>query len=538
MIDRTRLGIGVIAALLVLAPVLPGPGSDPDPGPGLFAQTPRGKAVYDKWCAGCHGDAGAGDGDAAAYMLPRPRDFTRGVYQIRTTASGELPTDADIRRVVDDGMPGTSMPGWRAKLSESERADVVAYIKSFSRDFARAPAASPSPVSIGDAPGAGDEAIAEGAAVYKQLECFKCHGEHGRGDGQSAPTLADDWDHPVPAADLTTSWRFNGGSTVEQIYTRLRTGLDGTPMPSFSDVVDSEIITDEQLWRVAQYVRSLSPERPPEVREVIRAERAESALPTGPADSAWLEVEAHYVPLVAQIIVRPRWFAPMVDGVWVQAMHDGRSLALRLTWHDRSRSPDPAWDEWLGRVRTAMTDADGALPEQQGSDLFVVQFPPSFAEDAERPYFLGGSQRRPVYLWRWWSAPERLEEGTSAGLGNFTALGAASAVTHEARYERGQWQLQLTRPFSAADTARSPSFVTGHALPIAFYVADGSNGEDAQRGSVSSWFAIYLDVPTPPRVYIAPIVTMLLTAVLGTVVVTQAQRRERRANSSSRRDEG
>ena len=47
------------------------------------------------------------------YMLPRPRDFTKGVYQIRTTASGELPTDADIRRVIDDGMPGTAMPEWK-----------------------------------------------------------------------------------------------------------------------------------------------------------------------------------------------------------------------------------------------------------------------------------------------------------------------------------------------------------------------------------------------------------------------------------------
>ncbi len=48
----------------------------------LQAQTaPRGKAVYDKWCAACHGDDGAGAGDAATYMLPQPRDFTKGVTQ-------------------------------------------------------------------------------------------------------------------------------------------------------------------------------------------------------------------------------------------------------------------------------------------------------------------------------------------------------------------------------------------------------------------------------------------------------------------------
>ena len=63
--------------------------------------------------------------------------------------------------------------------------------------------------------------------------------------------------------------------------------------------------------------------------------------------------------------------------------------------------------------------------------------------------------------------------------------------------------------------------------------ADGSNAEDDTRGSVSAWYAIYLDVPTPPRVYIAPIVTMLLTAGLGTMVVMQAQRREREHGRSN-----
>src|SRR2546425_10261800 len=44
------------------------------PSDRLFAQdTTAGKTVYVKWCAGCHGDTGAGDGPAARYMLPRPR---------------------------------------------------------------------------------------------------------------------------------------------------------------------------------------------------------------------------------------------------------------------------------------------------------------------------------------------------------------------------------------------------------------------------------------------------------------------------------
>src|SRR3989454_4225251 len=80
--------------------------------------TTAGKKVYVKWCAGCHGETGAGDGPAAAYMLPRPRNFTGAIYKIRTTASGQLPTDADMMRAIDDGLPGSAMPAWKGRLSD------------------------------------------------------------------------------------------------------------------------------------------------------------------------------------------------------------------------------------------------------------------------------------------------------------------------------------------------------------------------------------------------------------------------------------
>src|SRR6185503_4339467 len=80
----------------------------------------RGKAVYNKWCAQCHGSEGAGDGPAAHYMVPRPRDFTAALYQIRSTASGLLPTDDDIMHAIDEGLPGTTMPAWKEHLSSAD----------------------------------------------------------------------------------------------------------------------------------------------------------------------------------------------------------------------------------------------------------------------------------------------------------------------------------------------------------------------------------------------------------------------------------
>jgi cytochrome c oxidase cbb3-type subunit 2 len=291
-------------------------------------------------------------------MLPRPRDFTTAQYQIRSTPSGALPTDADILHVIDEGMPGTAMPGWKDHLSQDQREDLVEVLKGFSTFFESEEPAEP--IDTGSPTGGGEEAIAAGRETYERIECWKCHGRAGRGDGPSAPTLEDEDGLPIRAADLTEGWHFNGGSSVEAIHTRFRTGMNGTPMPSFSDLLEAEVVTEDQLWEVAHFVKSLSPETP-RVREVIRAALlGEGELPATVDDGRWAGVERFYVPLVGQVIEEPRWFAPGVDGVWVQALHDGEELAVLVTWNDPSRSPDPSWDEWTAKIESVMSGA--ALP--------------------------------------------------------------------------------------------------------------------------------------------------------------------------------
>ncbi|MGH7550265.1 MAG: c-type cytochrome [Gemmatimonadota bacterium] len=520
-----------------------------------------GQATYDRWCAGCHGAEGRGEGPAATTMLPRPRDFTTALYQIRTTPSGALPTDADILRVIDEGMPGTAMPGWRDQLSQERRESLVDYLKTFSAFFEDGEA--PEPIAIGSPPGGGEQAIAEGREIYQKIECWKCHGQAGRGDGQSAPTLEDDAGLPIRAVDLTEGWNFNGGSSVEAIYTRLRTGLDGTPMPSFSDLIDAEVVTEEQLWRVAHYVKSLSPETP-QVREVVRVALTEEELPTMPDDERWAEVERFYLPLVGQVIEEPRWFAPSVDGVWVQALHDGTDLVVLVTWHDPSQSPDPDWQEWKAKIEAAMsppddtaaavTPADTAAamppadttaavtPAPQGgqlqlgdpSDSLVLQFPPTIPEGMERPYFLMGSASDPVYLWVWSSGREGAREAVARGLAELQPLPGEPILTAEAKFTEGAWRLLIRRPLRGEEVEGRLQFETGRAIPMAVFAWDGSNSEAGHQGSISTWYFLYLDRPTGGGVYVWPVLATLLTVGLGLVLVNRAQRRTRDATDSRR----
>jgi mono/diheme cytochrome c family protein len=492
------------------------------------AGTPAGKAVYDRWCAGCHGVDGKGGGPGAARMLPRPRDFTRAQYQVRVTATGELPTDADIRHIIDVGMPGTAMPGWEDVLTEDERDDLVAYLKTFSRFFEGAQ--PPKVIEFTDAPGASDERIAAGRAAYVDIECVKCHGDAGRADGPSAPTLDDDLGFPIYPANLTQNWEFNGGGTVEDIYRRLRTGLDGTPMPTFDDLIAANVVTDDQLWSLAHYVRSLAPEEAPKTREVITASLlTDGTLPTSPTDERWSQVERFFVPLVGQIVVKPRWFSPRVRNLWVQALHDGSEVALLVSWSDPSRSPDGEWTAFAQKLIQTMEPKDeGSIWAPGAADQLVVQFPQALATGLERPYFLQGDARRPTYLWSWRSDQDRAVEQVARGLGTGQDQpGSSQQVNAVSAWANGEWRVLFKRSLATADSTVDLQLPRATAVPVAFQAWDGDNGEAGKQAAVSTWYFLALEDATPATVYVAPVLAFLLTTVLGIVVVSRAQKRER-----------
>ncbi|HVH08760.1 MAG TPA: c-type cytochrome, partial [Gemmatimonadales bacterium] len=454
-----------------------------------------------------------------------PRNFTGAIYKIRTTASGQLPTDRDLARAIDEGLPGSAMPAWKGRLSDAERRDVLAYVKTFSTFFADTSQHVAALSFSGEPGGTGANALKVGRQFYDSIGCRKCHGDQGHGDGPSAPTLKDDAGFPIYAADLHQAWRFRGGEATADIYRRLRTGLDGTPMPSFSDLIDQKFLSDEQLWRLAQYVRSLSPATPPEVRDVVHAPQVTGVLPGSPDDSAWARVERYWFPLVGQVIRKPRWFAPAVAGVWVQAVHDGKTLALRVSWDDRTQSPDSAWLGFAGRVLATAGVDDSPPPKAEAwPDQLAVQFPRHLpAPDAiERPYFLMGSTTDPVYQWRWTSAPRRTVAGLARGIERFDTLPEAPAG--QALYDHGEWRVVFTRALATADTANEVQLEAGRAIPVAFFAWDGSSGEHDSRMAVSTWYFLALDRPTPPSVFISPAVAMLIALGLGLVVVRRAQR--------------
>ncbi|MBI3011433.1 MAG: cytochrome c [Candidatus Omnitrophica bacterium] len=216
----------------------------------------RGKVLYKKECTLCHGAAGKGDGPAAPFVVPKPRDFTKGIFKIRSTPF--LPTDRDLFETISGGMPGTLMPSF-TYLSVKERQALVAYVRSLSRKFEEAGPLEP--IVIPEPPPRTTELIATGKQLYKDYGCMQCHGPEGKGDGPTAATLTDDWGDTILPYDFTIPGKMKGGSTMKNVYRALAVGIGGTPMPAYGEPETKE--TENAYWALAAYVLSLTGKAPP-----------------------------------------------------------------------------------------------------------------------------------------------------------------------------------------------------------------------------------------------------------------------------------
>jgi len=219
---------------------------------GKITGDPHAAALpYRRYCVGCHGELGDGNGENAVWLDPKPRDFQLAIYKCRSTPTGTLPTDQDLFDTIARGLDRSNMPQWNT-FTKQERADLVAWIKHFSPRWQNEKPGTP--IQIPAEPEVTADRIKTGQAVFQKMECWKCHGVQGMANGPSSSTLTDDLGKPILAFNFTDGSRPKCGSTDTDLYRIFMTGLDGTPMPSFSDN-----IKPDEAWDLVFYLRTLQP---------------------------------------------------------------------------------------------------------------------------------------------------------------------------------------------------------------------------------------------------------------------------------------
>ena len=253
-----------------------------------------GREVYGTYCVGCHGEKGDGNGPAARYLDPKPRDFRVGRIKFAHVASGEAPRDEDYERVISHGLSGTAMPSF-ALLTAKVRTAVVAYLKTFAKKHQN-PGVG---VTIGSDPFLRDpeSGIETGKAAYHAAaRCWSCHPAYEPWPEIARLTVEAKLPAPEPAPDLYEShtkeseWgmpirppdflsdRIKTGVDVGELARVIGSGVGGTAMPTWGGV-----LPDRQIWGLAHYVRSIALFRGTAKAEALRKTLVQPEAPVEPA---------------------------------------------------------------------------------------------------------------------------------------------------------------------------------------------------------------------------------------------------------------
>jgi mono/diheme cytochrome c family protein len=251
---------------------------------------------FRQYCGACHGQNGAGDGVAGRYLYPKPRDLVNGRLHLATSINLVASAD-DIKQVLLDGVPNSSMQSWKelsgglidqlvseiqqmqitgarhrvtlvlkedgllvdsdGNLNTEGQKAVVNYTAQQTVPTQRWVAPRRLAISTG--------ILADGRKIYLKQNCHKCHGNEG--EGSFGVDLVDDKGFPTFARDLIRD-PYKAGSHFDDVSRVISLGMPGTVMPS------SVSLSDVELAKLTHYVQSLAKSPPQQLSNIQRYHRA------------------------------------------------------------------------------------------------------------------------------------------------------------------------------------------------------------------------------------------------------------------------
>lgn len=250
---------------------------------------------FRQYCGSCHGNTGDGQGEAGRYLYPKPRDLLNGTLRF-ATSSNMIASADDIKLVLLNGVPNTSMQSWK-QLSDGLLDRLVAEVQQMQIIGARQRVMRVLKedgllVDNGNLNSAGQQAVIDymtqqtvatqrwvappglssndsvledGRKLYLKQNCHKCHGDQG--EGSFGVDLVDDKGFPTFARDLIRD-PYKAGSQFDTIARVIRLGMPGTVMPS------SGALSDGELAKITVYVQSLAKSPPRQMGNIQRYHRA------------------------------------------------------------------------------------------------------------------------------------------------------------------------------------------------------------------------------------------------------------------------
>ncbi len=268
---------------------------------------------------------------------------------------------------------------------------------------------------------------------------------------------------------------------------------------------------------------------------VVMAKKVIGEIPSDPKDSMWAKAVAINVPLVPQVMAKPRIYESKIKELKVKALHNTKEIAFLVEWEDPTE--------------------DSTVDIDKFSDAVALEFPSQTTR--EKPHFAMGDKENTVNIWFWKAAWQRQQEegrlyamvddfagGIEVGnpvskarpvpVENIIAQGFGSAtdlqkadnqnVSGKGVRDGNKWIVLFKRPIASSEKFEA-LFKEGGVTPVAFAVWNGSEGDRGGRKVVSTWYYVGLETEERTTTYIYPVIALITTSAILAGIISLLRKR-------------
>jgi mono/diheme cytochrome c family protein len=207
-----------------------------------IANIDAGKRIWTRECQVCHGDAARGEGIYRQGIEPVPPNFD-------APANYNPYTDSDYFWRVSEGVPWTAMPTWKLVYNETERWQLVTYIRTMFTQTVKAPPQPREAKAFASTPVMRSQTIPKATTFLAGrqqfiVQCAHCHGLAGDGKGWDGAYL-----NPKPA-NLQVKLKPSDDGFDGKTFSKVTSGMMDSAMPIWG-----EFLTTNMRWADVKYVK-------------------------------------------------------------------------------------------------------------------------------------------------------------------------------------------------------------------------------------------------------------------------------------------
>ncbi len=473
-----------------------------------------GAKTYAGACAQCHGQAGRGNGTGKDARLKKgngdriwARDLTKP-WKYKNGVRVE-----DIFRTLTTGIRGTPMPSNLGsfhkedpKEDEKIRWAVAYHVASLHQKFDPNKRTLDVKKVEGDLPSTVDDPAWENA---DELAIFLT--------GQV--TFRPRWQ--IPTVDFV---RVKALYNDKEIAFRI-TYDDRTP-DRMQFVATPPEIGAETAGKIKEIVDGNGPDWVEQLKALVGdwTPPAKESLPAFREELVSIFAKGEAREAIPRLL---RLFAEQPREAWSQEdtipdYYRNATKASRIRKRDRMKK-----DTYPELFINVTSNAKRKILESTFRDALALEFPVKKQEGPAKPYFLYGNQGNPVHILKYESDretnPVREYNATGFKKKPKDQEKGDQQTTGSGTFEDGAWTVIMRRPLQG--DKKDVSFVPGEPMPFVVMAWDGGNGESGYQHSVSSWYTIRLDVPTPGSTWLYSAIAILLGLLFELFLLYKATRK-------------